>query len=499
METAAEGDEPFQNHQFQSYHKLTLLQENLNLNCIAVSNLTQPTKTMTGKKRKRTNTSKSLITRGAAAANIPSSGSGAENNAHSSQKKARKDDVVAKAHNEESLYFHDGGNNFAFEEDNEQDDSTIDPLDYPEPEQVQLNEIATVCIWDQSAAAQSFGFSVMDVSDSDSDGEDYEKNPPMIVRRIVKQLKKYKEFIDKNAEGSKQLVQQGHPLTVTEFSQQLHGAFSQANLEATHVNNLLGVLRNALPNVFFPSRQSKKGNNISDLSKYVPPSRQLLEFGACPNDCCVYIDSVLRNCKTCAAPRYKSIGSNVNAKSLFYRSISATIIELLHYPFFLKLLSYHFVRPSTTSNEYKIMDILDGENAKRHLASMRKRFQSATKGMKNKPIEVNILVSLFYDGIQLFRKKQENYWPLFCTILNLPPAVRTKIGAGMFMLTAFYGSMDSATETFIFEDCLIKELQVLRKGLLVTVDEKAYFIQVYSTFMPFIYVICVFYHTRYDV
>lgn len=168
----------------------------------------------------------------------------------------------------------------------------------------------------------------------------------------------------------------------------------------------------------------------------------------------------------------------INAKSLFYRSITATIIELLHYPLFLQLLSYQYIRPSTNGTKYQIMDILDGQNAKRHLASMNQRYNKVFSDVAEKPTKINILVSLFYDGIQLFRKKQENYWPLFCTILNLPPAVRTKIGAGMFMLTAFYGNLDSATEKYIFEDCLIKELEVLRKGLPVTVNGENYFIQV---------------------
>ena len=69
-------------------------------------------------------------------------------------------------------------------------------------------------------------------------------------------------------------------------------------------------------------------------------------------------------------------------------------------------------------------------------------------------------------------------WPLFCTILNLPPSVRTKVGAGMFMLTAFYGKLDSATEEFIFNDCLIAELKILYKGLLVEVAGRQYFMQV---------------------
>lgn len=423
-------------------------------------------------KYKRASTSKSLIKQG------PTGPKRSKSTFEAREKVVCNGGTEKNGDIEEILYFHDDDGYDPFADGLEITGEDVSPLDFPEvediPPEADVEKITEI----HAKYSALFG----DVSDSDSDSDTEEKlssgvRKSLIMVHIEERLKKHAQFIESNRESKAQLVQPGFPLTVAEFSLQLQGAFCAANLEASFQNNILGVLRDALPNIAFPSRTSKKGNNISDLAKFVPPSRQLIEFGACPNDCCVYTDSTSTRCSTCKSSRYMSANSNVNAKSLFYRSITATIIELLHYPFFLKLLAYKYVRPSGKS-KYHYMDIIDGENAKKHLANMRSQYQKKFAAEQNKPTEINILISLFYDGIQLFRKKQENYWPLFFTILNLPPAIRTKVGSGMFLLTAFYGEMDSATENFIFDECLVKELQALRKGIPLFVDGINYFIQV---------------------
>lgn len=369
----------------------------------------------------------------------------------------------------ESLYFNDD-NDYSqwvhpcdFESEGEDE-----VADMEQPEEHESSGASTLTHkWDRLCS--------YDVSDSD---EEYRRQThgSFILGKIGLCLSNCDRFIKDNTGGDRP-VEAGSKITIGEFSLQLQGIFSLANLETKYETKFLGLLQKTLTKSAIPARISNMGNPISDLHKYIPPSRQLIEIGACPNDCCTFTSPQGNKCPECNTHRYASKNSKVNAKSIFYRSLTGTLIQLLHYPLFMRLMSYSYIKPSK-HRVYQKMDVMDGQNAQNHIRSMRKRYQKKFMESPDKPIEVNILVSLFYDGIQLFRKKQENYWPLFCTILNLPPSVRTKVGAGMFMLTAFYGKLDSATEEFIFNDCLIAELKILYKGLLVEVAGRQYFMQV---------------------
>lgn len=265
--------------------------------------------------------------------------------------------------------------------------------------------------------------------------------------KIGERERLFQEHENANTLG-KEMLAADSPLSVSEFCQQLQGLVSQASMDEVHVLKLLGILRNAFPTAKIPARISSRGNVISDLKKSLPPTRHLVEIGACINDCYVFTNQSEIICPVCKEHRYYE-NSKTNRKSIYYRSIISIITELLTHKLFLRMLGYRYVKPAE-KKKYENMDVLDGENAQKHLREMNNNFKSQKFEDGINPVEVNILLSVFYDGIQLFRKKVVNYWPLLCTILNLPPSLRTKIGAGMFLLTAFHGKMDSATENFLF-------------------------------------------------
>ena len=59
--------------------------------------------------------------------------------------------------------------------------------------------------------------------------------------------------------------------------------------------------------------------------------------------------------------------------------------------------------------------------------------------ISDKTIHVPLLLSIFYDGVQMFSTKQNiPYSPLFLTILNLPPLIRSIIGLGKFFVLFFF-------------------------------------------------------------
>jgi hypothetical protein len=89
---------------------------------------------------------------------------------------------------------------------------------------------------------------------------------------------------------------------------------------------------------------------------------------------------------------------------------------------------------------------------------------------------VNILLSLYYDGAQVFDTKSQNFWPLMISILNLPPPLRKTRGKGLFTISIYTATSKSNTEKFIFDN-LVDELLMLQDGIEVTINNTKYFLQ----------------------
>jgi hypothetical protein len=265
-------------------------------------------------------------------------------------------------------------------------------------------------------------------------------------------------------------------MTTDEFYQRFQAISSAGSIELKYQHMLLSLMNEAIPGVNLRT----DSNKLQTMKNALPPSEHLIEIDACPNDCYVYVDANTTQCPnvSCLSNRYTADNQKYAKKIMYYRSITSIITVLLSKPIFLRLLNYKYQKPADKPI-YSYMDIMDGENCTRHMEAMHRRFQrKIDKGLDAEYIEVSLLISIFYDGIQLFRKKQVNYWPLFFTILNLPPSLRTTVGAGMFLLTAFHGKMDSPTENFLFDKCLINELLFLRAGIKLNIAGKNYFLQV---------------------
>jgi hypothetical protein len=200
-------------------------------------------------------------------------------------------------------------------------------------------------------------------------------------------------------------------------------------------------------------------------------------------------------------------------KRLYYRPILSIIDELLQHEFFLKSLDFQ----NLDSSGQALTDVMDGPIAKHHLNAMQQyadtwinsrlekesqQNQSYTTTSTNykrqkmnayeyddqqallltrsladdiKP--VNLLLSLGYDGAQVFKHKVDHFYPLILSILNLPPSFRKVVSVGSFVLSLLNSSQGSQHENFIFRDCLLEELQALYNGILMTVNGKRYFVQ----------------------
>jgi hypothetical protein len=92
-------------------------------------------------------------------------------------------------------------------------------------------------------------------------------------------------------------------------------------------------------------------------------------------------------------------------------------------------------------------------------------------------VPVNLLLSEFYDGGQLFKSIVTKFWGLFIQILNLPPTYRGKLGVGMFV-QAIYAGTHTKAEEFLMIDLFCEELKLLYYGYELTLDDVVYYVQV---------------------
>lgn len=125
--------------------------------------------------------------------------------------------------------------------------------------------------------------------------------------------------------------------------------------------------------------------------------------------------------------------------------------------------------------KYPFMDATEGMTFKIAMDEMNADFQS--KNLASSVIPVLLVISIFYDGAQLYKSKVSDFSPLLMTIMNLPPTYR-KLGTGSFIISFSTSPSKSTTENFLFHDCLVKELKNLASGKMLNINGKEYFLMV---------------------
>lgn len=240
-------------------------------------------------------------------------------------------------------------------------------------------------------------------------------------------------------------------------------------------------------------------NVISNAKKYARKGSRWIAINQCQNDCCVYVGRLTGQfaCPTCSSPRFRPCSratcdrkgkedcahlinamDGVAYKSLHYRLLVPLITDLVNTKYFVASLHYHneCMHPGH-DNFYT--DILDGSVAKEHLQSMDNNYKAwCNERAENlDSIPINLLLSQFYDGGQLFKWATCSFWGLFTSILNLPPTYRGKVGISTF-LSAIYGGQHTTAETFLFTDLYCEELRSLYVGFqYIGINGQLYFIQ----------------------
>ena len=158
-----------------------------------------------------------------------------------------------------------------------------------------------------------------------------------------------------------------------------------------------------------------------------------------------------------------------------YRSIIQLFIQLLESDSFTDLCNTLMAVPEKAD----MSDIQHGATYKKNMKECTQRFkawQQEASNQRHDVINVNLMLSLFYDGIKVYTWKHAIFMPLVISILNLPPTYRCKFGVGQFIVGLLTVSQGNGGEAVLLH-CLLDELLILNEGLsIVTKKGKKYFL-----------------------
>ena len=293
----------------------------------------------------------------------------------------------------------------------------------------------------------------------------------------------------------------GSNRTVKEFSSTVISHCRKHTASSALITDIFKTFTDFFPSFNEASSTNHCGNRCLQILQeeknvhHYPKTIHVISFDVCINGCMVYTDSTLRQCEYCQKHRFtpctvcrqhnktqydplsKDICQHENRipfKQLKYRSITLLLVELLKFDSFRQLIKYKWGNSSLNETH----DISDRNTYSNNLEEMHQTFEDYCQSNKShKVVEVNILLSWFYDGIQLFNKKSSTFQPLLLTILNLPPSIRHEIGKGTFLLSYSLYKGNSDVEKVLLEDCMLEELQILNKGISFKIGGLEYFLQ----------------------
>jgi len=192
-------------------------------------------------------------------------------------------------------------------------------------------------------------------------------------------------------------------------------------------------------------------NEISNIEK----TKGVMIFDICELGCTVYFGIIRNNksCTICNTSRYYSCRT-CSFKStccdhkteprlqLQYRCIIPILVGLCMQKGFIDSLHYNHYEYRNGDEEKYITDMSNAQVYREAMNQLNDSFRVAVEQRKSfnndnstfvvneRTVFVPILLSIFYDGVQLFKTKTKSLSPFLLTILNLPPSFRKQMCLG---------------------------------------------------------------------
>lgn len=291
------------------------------------------------------------------------------------------------------------------------------------------------------------------------------------TEHLVAVLKR--KYNSETLNNNQELLYDGARITLKNFDTKLRSIIAHGSLSENLTRNLKDLLIESLPD----DSKYKTYNNQETISD----KPVIFEFHCCLCGNTVYEgnNKCLKKCEiiTCQLHRYTDSSERYPLATINYRPITVIICELLEHESFLAALQ---VVNNDIKGEGIYSDINDSQYSKKLREEMHNiHISKMNSGNFNghEVIEISLLLGFSYDGAQIYHGAITNFWPMFITILSLPPELRTTLGHGTFMIGLFTSVSGSLAEDFLIHKCLVEELLLLCKGITLKINNKIFHIQ----------------------
>ena len=195
-------------------------------------------------------------------------------------------------------------------------------------------------------------------------------------------------------------------------------------------------------------------------------------FNPCSNDQCRKTSTM---CKQIA-----HMNRRYSTDYLIYVPIYTLICSLLSTKWWSTLIRDSQNRHNAPADDF-IIDSLSASTAKRLMGEMKSQYVRSCAHLASSeiPEEVNLLISINYDGAKMFKKKVATFCPFFITFHNVLAPLKQVFGVGTFLLGSVL-NLDTLAECFFLFDCILRELKELQLGKKYTcaITNRKYFVQV---------------------
>jgi len=309
-----------------------------------------------------------------------------------------------------------------------------------------------------------------------------------LKKTIENEISNYMNKMDLwiNNVNKNELLSINSTMTVVDFSTNFTAFCCKNEINKSVEEKLIRFLSVNVAGIQWPTREGKNHSLWSTIDSNVKPELPTLKFHLCPEFCIPFVgeNKLLTKCPKCFARRFTDRSDELSTGTanavITYRPILFWITELLKMKGFLPLFLHKYCKPSN-DNKYKYSDISDGIAYQKALLEMETRYRTKLEDVEFRgkyPIMINFVLSQFLDGIQVWKSKVADFAPFVLGILNIPPSFRNKLGVGLFLCSLVTCKSNSGAEKFLFEHCLLQELQAFNQGVEIIIDSKTYFVQV---------------------
>ena len=317
-------------------------------------------------------------------------------------------------------------------------------------------------------------------------------------------------------------------ITLGKFIDQLQFIFQANKVKNTCADDILNLLAdstavNGKQTLHLPIRLKANSDSatqkFSSTIKTYLAEKIILSFDICSRACSVFVGEYkdaekcrcglrrLRDCttKTCKQNRlldpsyscYHPLYNRKAFKFVHYRPITTALLEILSNEKLSEVFTKSLIR-ETLPRQQILKSFMDGSVAIDELCGMQTVFERRypldadqtvrsickkqdtdnEESRQYEVISIPLLLSLFYDGGQLYKSVTSNFWPIILSILNIITESKNVIGLSAFLSGLFTSKTGTVAESFLFTDCLCEELKMLyEEGKEILIGNKCFFIQ----------------------